>query len=770
MIKQKNVQRILFIATVCAMSIYLIWRLLFTLPFQEGIFALIMGILLLLSEIIAALGSFELFWRKNKEFELELPDIPAQWFPHVDVFIATHNEPVELLYNTANACTFMDYPDKSKVHIYLCDDGDRAEVAQLAEQLGIGYLGLSGNKHAKSGNLNNALSKTASPLVVTFDADMIPKHRFLLRSVPYFFLPRLKKTPDGNWIERLPEEIDPAYRIGFIQTPQNFYNPDLFQYNLFAEKHIPNEQDFFSREVNVMRNSSNAAAYTGSNTILARSALEDIGGFPTDTITEDFETGILIQSRGYTTYATTEVLASGLSPTSVKTMISQRVRWARGVIQSTRNCKVPFNKGLSVSARISYMVSYSYWWSFARRIVFMMSPVLFALFDIRIAVCGFWDLLIFWGPSHLLYSFSMRSLSGDTRNQRWSQIIDTILAPYLIIPVILESIGVRQMKFKVTRKNSDERQGEFSFRYAIPHLLLLALSAAALIRFTSGKYGTELLYSSIIIFWLVYNIINLLYAVFFMWGRKIYRKSERFDAEESLLVAYDNRQLETVTVNVSESGIAFSLDRAEYIPYDKEISFVMFNERYSASFTGYIVYVKQVGDKWYYGVRIEALDEENRRQYMQLVYDRMHSLPTRLNVWITAFDDLTNNMSSRLEKQRFDTRILPRIELYRQIEFEGGGTALLVDFNYRYALLKDWTVPHKQARQYVSPLGKGISLIVEPIQANEKRMREGTLMRIVNWESLVYNPVFARLLDSWIAERQEQKNRQTAEELELQGL
>ena len=75
-----------------------------------------------------------------------------------------------------------------------------------------------------------------------------------------------------------------------------------------------------------MRNSSNSATYTGSNTVLSRRALEEIGGFPTDTITEDFQTGILIQSKGYRTIATTEVVANGLAPTSIKNLISQRVR------------------------------------------------------------------------------------------------------------------------------------------------------------------------------------------------------------------------------------------------------------------------------------------------------------------------------------------------------------------------------------------------------------------------------------------------------------
>ena len=141
---------------------------------------------------------------QKKRAQLDFPVIPDEYYPHVDVFIATHNEPVDLLYKTVNACTFMDYPDKSKVHIYLCDDGARPAVEELANQFGIGYLGFPGNKDAKSGNLNNALSKTSSPLIATFDADMIPQHTFLMKTVPYFMLSHLsKKTVNGGFAVRM---------------------------------------------------------------------------------------------------------------------------------------------------------------------------------------------------------------------------------------------------------------------------------------------------------------------------------------------------------------------------------------------------------------------------------------------------------------------------------------------------------------------------------------------------------------------------------------
>lgn len=750
MFKNKKFANAIFILATVSSIIYLLWRAFFTLPLHNGAVSLVFGILLLGSEIAAALGTYELYWRKShlNRMDIKRPKIPLDWYPDVDVLIATHNESVELLYKTVNAITFLDYPDKRKVHVYLSDDGNRPEVAELAARLKVGYIGLANNKQAKSGNYNNALKHTSSPLVATFDADMIVRRNFLMETVPYFYLPRVKRLEDGTWAPREESEIDPHYKIGFIQTPQSFYNPDLFQFNLYAEHNIPNEQDFFSREINVMRNSSNAVAYTGSNTVLSRAALEEIGGFPTDTITEDFETGIRIQSKGYTAYSTTEPLASGLAPTSIKSMVTQRVRWARGVIQSIRNTKLMTNKGLTVDARISYMVSYSYWWSFARRLVFTFAPIMFALFNQQVVITTFWQIMAIWAPSYIFYSLAMRSLSSDTRNQRWNQIIDTILAPFMVIPVFLETIGIKQKKFKVTDKSSSKPQAS-NLVYIIPQLVMLGLSIAGLVRYLSGKYGMALFYSSFIAFWLIYNIINLLYAVYFMMGRKAYRTSERFDADIPLRLTYNKQVVHAVTRNISEGGFLFTLACPLYLPNDEELKFTLRSDRYRARVTGKIAYVNSEKDQWLYHVKLTGdLTDKQRRQYLQLVYDRAPSLPKSMNVWVTAFDDIVNNATARLEKQQAEMRALPRIELDRKAVFEEGGAATLVNFNYKYFLVRDLTA---DAPVLTIALRKNVRIVLEATDLPVYRSGE-KLMRVVNWQELAASKAFREVLDDWIFE------------------
>lgn len=618
-----------FIVTIIFLSVYLIWRIFFTLPWREGVLQAAIGIALAAAETVTSLGMMELMVNRMKSsgYEIPLPDVASDRFPDVDVFIATHNESAKLLYKTINACTFLEYPDPDKVHIYVCDDGDREEIRKLAEHFGVGYLGLSDNRHAKSGNYNHALSRTSSPLIATFDADMIPRRQFLVKTVPYFLIPEK--------------------RMGLVQTPQSFYNQDLFQFNLFSEKDIPNEQDFFSREVNVMRNAANAAVYTGSNTVILRSALEEIGGFPYDTVTEDFETSLRFQKAGYITYASSEVLAAGLSTTTVASMIGQRIRWARGVIQSIQNTNAVFTKDLTLQARLSYLNSYLYWWSFLCRMIFILSPILFALFGFRLVECGFWELLLFWLPSHLSYRVAMGYLSTNIRNMRWSQIIDTILAPYLIVPVFLESVGIHYKKFKVTDKKK-QRVQTASFRYLIPHGILIFLTVASILIFLRGKYGLVLVYSSVILFWLGYNLVSLLYAVFFMLGRESRRISDRIGAEEKAEVWKTGEYWQGKTVDVSEEGIALRIPDIPGMKKGDTFRVVVTTEHYRAALNATCVYSRA---EEFLAATVSPVDEESRRNWMQIIHDRKHSLPREIDPWMTVYDEVCRNIRMRWERR-----------------------------------------------------------------------------------------------------------------------
>lgn len=722
----------LYLMTITS-AIYLLWRLFFTLPIGYGLVSLITGIALFAAELVSIAEAVINLRCITKQKDIGFPDVPLELYPDVDVLIATHSEDVELLLKTVNGCCHMAYPNPSKVHIYLCDDADRPEIAALARRMHIGYFGLSENKHAKAGNLNNALSQTHSPLVVTFDSDMIPRREFLMKTVPYFFLPKMIEE-DGRWRMREPDEIDEDYKIGFVQTPQSFYNPDLFQFNFFAETNIPNEQDYFFREVNLGRNSTNSAIYAGSNTMIAREALEEVGGIRTGTITEDFATGIDIQAKGYTTYAVNTVLASGLAPNDFRKLLQQRQRWGRGCVQCIRSIKFWTNK-LPLTSKLSYLSCLFYWTTFLRRFIYMLSPIFYALFNVLVVKCDLWGLLLFWAPSYLIYNQALKLLSGKIRNQRWSNIVDTIICPYMIVPILLESLGIRLRKFAVTSKeNVTARTAQF--RYAIPHVLLLIATGLAIFSCVRDMFTYQSFGSLVVLFWLCMNGYFLCMAVLFMAGRINYRSTERYYSKVSLAFSAAGKPVQAETSDISENGFSFLLGFPEYVPIESNIPFTMRDNGYEAVVYGKAVHVNQVGELWKYSVQLTPEDTDDWLEYLQIVYDRVPTLA--IGIRTTALKDLLIFARKKTASAQPANRKLPRITMDHHVSALDGASVTVVDFNYQYVTVTGLE-GQPQAQLEFAP---GVPLDLEQVEG-----RKDGLYLVKNWEEISGQPALRQALD-----------------------
>lgn len=733
--KTTRSKKLVYTLTFLFSVIYLTWRGLYTLPFQESLFAIIFGLLLWISEIVSNFTGLILVWSKSQSKEILKPEVPHQDYPDIDVLIATHNEEASLLLKTVNAAVNMEYPNKSKVHIFLADDMNRPDVIALAERFGISHIGLENNRHAKSGNLNHALSQTTSPLIATFDADMIPYSDFLMDTVPYF-VENQKQLGNG-------EKVKP---LGLVQTPQSFYNADLFQFNLFSETSMTNEQDFFSREVNVLNNAHDAAVYTGSNTVILRQAIDDAGGFPTDTITEDFELGALINGQGYKSISTLEPKASGLTPTDISSTLKQRIRWGRGVVQSVHNLHLFTNKRLSLQQKLIFFNSYLYWWSFIRRLLYILAPILFAVFGIRVVDTDFWTLLLFWLPSYTFLHLSMQDLSSDIRTQRWGEVQETIFAPYLFVPVLLQAIGIKETTFKVTNKAAVQTKKDLL--YVIPHLILWVLTIIGLVKFNYGKFGSEIFYGSVITFWLLNHLFNLTFAVLFFLGRPLYRKTERFLAEIPLKVSYDDKEYHVMTKNISETGLSFGVDQPLYFPEDAVLHFKIAKGRYVAELTGKIARVISETQDWTYGIELEEMSETTYLDYLQIIYDGYNeSLPKFFDPWVTPFDRFYDNIQKRFfNKRKSTTEVskLAELQLNEKVELRDC-TAVLTRFNYHTL-----TFSATEDLSKVQDSNLEMNGVVFRLQFKKKIKTDQYVYTILNSSKILETSEFYELLSKWV--------------------
>lgn len=712
--------------------IYLIWRTLYTVPLHDGIISAVAGISLLVVEIVGMFEAFVHYFNMHRIENHPVPVVPLEEYPDVDVFIATYNEPTELLYKTINGCVHMDYPDKSKVHIYICDDGRRAEVRQLADQMHVNYLDREDNKGAKAGNLNHALSVTSSPLIATFDADMIPRHEFLLDTVAYFVDQEIKN--------RELEEKE-RIKIGFIQTPQSFYNPDLFQFNLFSESRIPNEQDYFYKDVQVARNKSNCVIYGGSNTVISREALNDVGGFFTKSITEDFATGIKIQQKGYICYAINKVLASGLSPTDLKSLINQRIRWGRGCIQTGRRVHICLSRHLSLAQKANYLASIWYWYASWKRLIYIMSPILFATFSVLVVKCSLIEVLIFWLPMYISSNISLKMMSRNIRTTKWTNLYETTIFPFMMIPVLLETFGISMKKFKVTQKDAKQNKKK-DWVYAIPHTILIILSVIGIANCIRWTFTTGRIDYFVILFWLFVNLFNLVMSLFFVMGRNAVRKNERQVAEIPCTITARYGSYKGVTRDISEGGVAVIIPYAFDVDEEEICGIQLDSDRYHAAIEGKIVSVTKSKQGWCYVFGVTGL-KDSRQDFLQLIYDREPSLPDNLDESLSSFDDLRLNITRRVVKSDFQNRKKARIPVMKNFTTNMGDKVKMINFNYQFALFELGVFAPDH---FTIELEKGLT-----IQLKKNRIigEQDVLYRVENYQEIYDNKELYEKMENW---------------------
>lgn len=475
---------------------YIFYRVVFTIPFNFGVLNLALGIIVLIVEFIDAIDFCIYYFNvlRVKSVSFSIPKIKKKSFPDVDVFIATINEDVDLISDTIVACLNMKYPSKDKVHIYLCDDGNRDEMRSLASKYNIGYISRDNNLHAKAGNYNNALSMTNSPFIATFDADMKPSPYFLLKTIPFFI-----RYND----------------IGFVQTPQSFENPDIFQLRYGVYNSIPFEQNYFYHKIQPARCTNNSLIYCGTNAVLSRKALNDIGGFAINTITEDFATGMLIESMNYRSVYLDIVLAKGLNVFSLSSFLKQRSRWSRGCIQVLKNYKILGNKGLNFKQKIDYISAIFYWFYGFKRLFYLIIPLLFSLFGIMIIDCDLKVFCVLFFSQYLIKRIAIDLFEGKSRSSTWNKIYELILSPVVCFSILREFFVKEEKRFDVTSKRFSLENSDFNINLCFCHVILFFFCFLGIILsiYKATILGVNVYLLSLI--WLVINFIYLLAVLIF---------------------------------------------------------------------------------------------------------------------------------------------------------------------------------------------------------------------------------------------------------------
>lgn len=580
---------------------YLWWRYTATLNWNQPL-DLACGSILLAAEtfswVVLILGYIQTCWPLDRKPK-PLPTDQSLW-PSVDLLIPTYNEDLSVVRGTVYAAMGLDWPAK-KLHIYILDDGNRESFRQFAAEVGVGYIARTERRHAKAGNLNHALTQIDSELVAVFDCDHVPVRSFLQLTTGDFLYDK---------------------KLALVQTPHHFLSPDPFERNLGVFRQRPNEGELFYGLVQDGNDMWNAAFFCGSCAVLRRSALDSIGGFAVETVTEDAHTALRLHRNGWNSAYIKVPQAAGLATESLSAHIGQRIRWARGMVQIFRTDNPLLGRGLTIFQRICYANAMIHFLAGLPRLVFLTAPLAFLFLHAYIIYAPAVMILLYVLPHMIQASLTNSRMQGAYRQTFWGEVYETVLAWYIARPTTVALFNPKKGKFNVTTKGGLMAHNQFDWKIAQPYLMLALLNLAGL-----GFAGWRLFYGpadeiiTVLVssLWVVYNLLIVGAAVAVAAEVRQVRQTHRVQVKLPAAVRLENGHCyPCMLVDYSDGGAGIELDTPLALALGGRVSLMIHRGPREFLFPGYICRSHNT----FVGISLTGLSTRQKIDFVQCTFAR----------------------------------------------------------------------------------------------------------------------------------------------------
>ena len=271
--------------------------------------------------------------KKDKCPKLDLNN--PEEVPYVTIQLPVFNE-LYVMDRLLDNIALIDYP-KDKLEIQVLDDSTdetvittKAHVDKLAATgLDIKHITRTNRQGFKAGALKEGLEVAKGEFIAIFDADFLPDHDWLQKTIPYF-------------------KND---KIGVVQTRWAHINRDystLTKIQAFAlDAHFTLEQ--------VGRNSKgHFINFNGTAGVWRKECIIDAGNWEGDTLTEDLDLSYRAQLKNWEFKYLEDVETPAELPVVISAARSQQFRWNKGGAENFRKMlwRVLTSKNISVKTKL----------------------------------------------------------------------------------------------------------------------------------------------------------------------------------------------------------------------------------------------------------------------------------------------------------------------------------------------------------------------------------------------------------------------------------
>ncbi|MFD2180802.1 glycosyltransferase [Rhodoplanes azumiensis] len=311
--------------------------------------ALGIGVLLMIPLVIIAMWKIDeiaqvLFGRGPQRLVRAGANAPEGFAPKVSIHVPAYYEQPEMLKATLDSVARLDYPNFECV-VAINNTTDPAYTDPIEAHCRLlgdrfKFLNLQNVKGFKAGALRIAMQHTApdAEIIGLIDADYTV-------------------TPD--WLKDLvPAFADP--QVGLVQAPQDHRDGEKSPLHQIMNGEYAG---FFDIGM-VQRNEVDAIVTHGTMCLIRRAAMDDAGGWSSDTICEDTDLGLTIYEQGWRALYTNRRYGHGLLPDTFEAFKKQRHRWAYGGFQIAKKHWRRFLPGMSnltAAQRREFLLGWMNW-------------------------------------------------------------------------------------------------------------------------------------------------------------------------------------------------------------------------------------------------------------------------------------------------------------------------------------------------------------------------------------------------------------------------
>lgn len=238
---------------------------------------------------------------------------PDEW-PGVSLVVPAFDEE-KVLDRALESLMRLDYPT---YEIVVVDDGSDDATLGVARRWegrhgGVEVRVVTQENAGKAAALNAGIAVSRHPFVLAMDADSRLEPGALRAAMPHFRDPSVGGVAGNVKVENRNSLLTWLQALEYVEG-----------------LNMPRRAQGFVAAVNIV---------PGPVGIFRREALEEVGGYASDTFAEDADLTLELVSSGWKVFYEEDCVAWTLAPESMVDLVQQRYRWTRGLLQAARKRK-----------------------------------------------------------------------------------------------------------------------------------------------------------------------------------------------------------------------------------------------------------------------------------------------------------------------------------------------------------------------------------------------------------------------------------------------